>query len=877
MPVQRLLSALLIVVLILVGCDSLDRQTDYTADDGEMLLETSIDHMRNLETFNMDVTQGGTPYRFYFQLGPSALQFVTVMTKTEGAFVAPNNLYASARILVRGVSVNVGLFANSIGQWIKPLATGEWVEYQYAPGFDPAAMMQENEGFHSAIRRMTEIEYVGVAERNGREMLHVTGIADGETINQMLFGLLYILEDRAIVDVYIDPESLVPHEVVLTLPDTATDETEDTFWRIELYNINDNVAVDTPSGVVVETPEAVEADQPSTPTNYWLWGSLLSALVGAIASPVIFYAKCYRRALGFVSGALVGAVSSLIGLTLLWVFLPVRERRKSRDVTSDHAPPAYKRMTNVNPWLVMAFIAIPVFVGSLDLTVVSAFMPQLLLDLGLPVDTGLDDASWVVTVYLLAYTVSLTFMGRLSDLIGRRRVYLACLVTFIIGSVWIAVAHTFPTDWLSAFYRTLGMRVDTSYVNLQVIILGRIVEAIGAGALVPVSLALVGDLFPPEKRARPLGLVAAMDTLGWVLGPVYGGVFLQIMSWQGLFWMNVPLTLISLVSVLYALRRVPMVKVQGRFDFVGTTLITGALTALVLGLGANVDLSGANVSLDTISPLPPYAVPMLLAGLLFFVSFLFVEAYSTDPLISLQMFKRRNLSAASLVNLLVGYCLFIGLVSVPLLVNLRLESGDQVTQAALETGLLLSTLTLPMAAAAVIGGWVSDRIGIRNTIITGLLFALVGYLAIWQTWTIDIQNTVLGVQMAIVGVGIGLTFSPVSTAVINSAYDPERGVASALVIILRLIGMTVSISTLSSIMYYRAITLAGTEASASGTIGIEEIINSLDAVVRVLGEMGLIGAVLSGIALIPALFIANTVVSPEEATATTSDAPQTSG
>ena len=171
-----------------------------------------------------------------------------------------------------------------------------------------------------------------------------------------------------------------------------------------------------------------------------------------------------------------------------------------------------------NPWVVMAFIAIPVFVGSLDLTVVSAFLPELLTELNIPFDTGLDNASWIVTGYLLAYTVSLTFMGRLSDLIGRRGVYIACLMTFIAGSVIVAVAHQAPTDMLYAFYRRMGERPDPAMVNLQVIIFGRVVQALGAGALVPVSLALVGDLFPPDQRARPLGLVGAIDTLGWVLG-----------------------------------------------------------------------------------------------------------------------------------------------------------------------------------------------------------------------------------------------------------------------------------------------------------------------------------------------------------------------
>ena len=523
----------------------------------------------------------------------------------------------------------------------------------------------------------------------------------------------------------------------------------------------------------------------------------------------------------------------------------------------------------VNPWVVMGFIAIPVFVGSLDLTVVSAFLPELINELGLPFDTGLDDASWVVTSYLLAYTISLTFVGRVSDLIGRRGVYVASLLVFILGSVIVAIAHQWPTDLLVSIYRRFGERPDTAYVNLQVIIFGRVIEALGAGALVPVSLALVGDLFPPEKRARPLGLVAAMDTLGWVLGPVYGAIFMQIMPWQGLFWMNVPLTLLSLFSVLYGLRYVQQMRVKGRFDFIGTGLIIGALTCLSLGLGGNVNFASFDVGIENLSPLPDYALPVLAAGAVLFLLFVLVESRVRDPLINLNMFRRRNLSAAALTNLLVGYVLFIGLVSVPILVNVRQGDITGLAEAALEVGLLLSTLTIPMSLMAFIGGWVSDRIGIRNTVLLGLGLAIVGFLLVWQTWTLDVSNTLIAIEMAIVGSGIGLTFSPVSTAIINSAYDEERGVASALVIILRLIGMTISVSSLTTFVLVRVNTLSAaaqeqafTESGAFDPNAYAALY--ADAVASVLGEVGLIGAGLCAVAIIPALFLGRTAKLPQK-------------
>lgn len=537
------------------------------------------------------------------------------------------------------------------------------------------------------------------------------------------------------------------------------------------------------------------------------------------------------------------------------------------------------------PWLILVIICIPVFVGSLDLTVVSAFLPELILELRLPADTGLADVSWILTSYLMAYTISLSFVGRLSDLAGRRRIYVASLLVFIAGSVLVAVAHQFPADWLITWSDALGEPLDPAYAHLYAIIFGRVIQALGAGALVPVSLALVGDLFPPEKRTRPLGLVAAVDSLGWVMGSLYGGLFIQIMPWQGLFWMNVPLTLLALFLTLWALRGVQEQRVSGRFDILGTVFIALALACLNIGLGANVDT--ANVSnLEELAPLPEYAGPVLLVGLVAFIAFILVELRVKDPLINLRMFLRRNLSTASIANLLIGYALFIGLVSVPILVNLiAIRDGgfDTLTDAALVVGLLLSTLTIPMAVAAVPGGMLGSKIGLRNTILLGLLIALVGFVLIWQTWTIDISTLEVALQMALVGIGIGLTFSPVSTAIINTAQTEERGVASALVIILRLIGMTVSVSSLTAYASYRLNQL-GLETSAPNVSNPFALLQqAADAIaqgeslmdfamslfmpsgvtpaqtVQILAEMGLIGALVCLAALVPVMFLSNRI------------------
>ncbi|MDX1991690.1 MAG: MFS transporter [bacterium] len=530
-----------------------------------------------------------------------------------------------------------------------------------------------------------------------------------------------------------------------------------------------------------------------------------------------------------------------------------------------------------NRWLVLAVICIPIFVGSLDLTVVSAFLPELILDLELPPQSGIDDAAWILTAYLVADTIGLTFMGRFSDLYGRRRVYTACMILFIIGSVLVAVAHLWPTDMLYGIYRRLGERPDRNYVTLQAIILGRVVQAFGAGALVPVTLALVSDMFPAGRRARPLGLVGAVDTLGWVLGHLYGGLmiyffaqnadrFVQFFNsiglnwpapdWRALFWINVPLMIFSLVVMLVALRRVPMQRAPGRFDYIGALLITGAMIVLNVGLGANVEIPTGASGFEDLSALPPYAVPLVSTAIVLFLLFVLVEARVRDPLVDLKMFRKHNISAGLFISLIVGYCLFIGLVVVPILVNVRLESFDQLSNAALQVGILLSALTIPMSIAALIGGFLNERIGPGRTTALGLTAAIIGFVLIWQTWYLEIPTSTVALEMVIVGFGFGLTFSPISSSVINAASVHQRGVASALVIILRAVGMTVSVSSLTAIALQRINSLVALELQGLGAEA-STLINDTYAriTVQVLGELGLLGAVLCGVALLPALLL----------------------
>jgi len=534
-----------------------------------------------------------------------------------------------------------------------------------------------------------------------------------------------------------------------------------------------------------------------------------------------------------------------------------------------------------SPWLILLIVSLPVFIGALDLTIISAVLPEVIVSLNLPIKEYLDQASWAVSGYLLAYAISMTFTGRLSDLVGRRAVYITCLVIFMIGSYLVtAYDSTLINGWIARFYNVvLGQRPPRlEERHLYMVIFGRVIQAFGAGAMVPVTLALVGDMFPAERRARPLGVIGAVDTLGWVLGHLYGGVMVRFFgqqgdaiveaarniglsiskpSWETLFILNIPFSLVALVGAWWVLKDVKQQRTSGRFDVQGTILIAVALIGLNLGLGTNAETATTATNFEELEQAGsgPNAV-FLVIGAVAFLLFLWVESRVYTPLIRLGMFRSRNFATASVTNLLVGFCLAIGLVSAPLLVNFRVDTptSDQIQQAAYTAGILLSGLTVPMALAAIPGGWLSDRFGYRWPTAAGLLLAALGFLLTGTIWDADTSYWTMGGHMVLIGLGLGLTISPISTAALNDVHEDERGIASGLILNLRLVGMTLAISSLTIYSLGRFDELIVQSQAQEQSDMVENAVNaSLETAMEVISEMQLIGAAVAAVAFALAL------------------------
>ena len=443
-----------------------------------------------------------------------------------------------------------------------------------------------------------------------------------------------------------------------------------------------------------------------------------------------------------------------------------------------------------NPALILGLVCLPIFIGALDLTVVSAVLPQVMYDLELPLQTRLDDASWMVSGYLLAYTVTMAFMGRVGDLYGRRRVYLWCLVLFAAGSAVVALAETLPG-----------------------LIAGRVVQALGGGAMVPVSMALVGDLYPPGRRAGPLGLIGAVDTAGWVVGHLYGGIMVRVLDWRWIFWLNIPLALVALVLTWWAMRGL----VEGRratgMDWLSVALLALGLTALNVGLSAGGELTLTSAGLGDGPGLPSYSLPLVGGAAALLVLFGWRQRRAAHPLIDPALVRRPGVIPAGGLNFILGYCIVVALVNVPLFVNTLVATS--LDEGAWMSGWLLSAFTLPMALAAMPGGWLAGRLGTRTPIWLGTAIGAAGF-ALLGTWTVSTGYGEMIPPLIVAGVGLGLVIAPVSTAVVDAAGATERGVAAALVIVLRLVGMTVGVSAMTTYGLRRFQVISGRLLAAAG-------------------------------------------------------------
>ncbi|HUF97901.1 MAG TPA: MFS transporter, partial [Ilumatobacter sp.] len=428
-----------------------------------------------------------------------------------------------------------------------------------------------------------------------------------------------------------------------------------------------------------------------------------------------------------------------------------------------------------SPKAILAVVGFSVFVAADDLTVVSTMLRPIIGDLGLRLPDGLDDAAWVVNAYLIAFVAVMPLAGRLSDVIGRRLTFIGAYLIFMFGSIVIPLSTSLdePFGWF---------------------LFGRVLTAIGGGAMVPVALAVVGDVYPERDRARALGTLGAIETMGWVWGPLYGAMLVRFLSWQWQFWLNIPLAAIGLVASWWALEGHDRPPVRRSIDWLGAVLLTTMLVSLNVALLGSAEIQSVS-GLEELTGGGTDTRWLYGVAAAALVAFVVHQRRADDPLISPDLFRGRNLQVALVVNFIVGAALVITMVDVPLFVN---AVEVDLERSAVIAGWIMSSLTLAMAVASYIGGRITERTWYRPPLLVGIALSTGAFAWMGATWNADTSYLVFGIQLAMLGAGFGLTVAPTTSAVVNAAPPDQRGAAAGIVMVVRLLGFSVGLSALTA-------------------------------------------------------------------------------
>ena len=403
-----------------------------------------------------------------------------------------------------------------------------------------------------------------------------------------------------------------------------------------------------------------------------------------------------------------------------------------------------------SPRAVLIVVAFGVFIAADDLTVVTTMLRPIISVLGIVLPDGLDDAAWNVNAYLIAYVAFMPFMGPVSDVFGRRRVYIAALTLFLVGSIIIPMTNT-----------------------LGPFLFGRVLTAMGGGALVPIGMAAVSDAYAERKRARALGVLGAIDTLGWVWGPLYGAMIIRFLAWRWQFYFNIPLAILGIVAAWYMLG--DATEREAKIDWTGAALLTTALVALNLALLGAAEIQSVTGLEELTGGTGAGLVWLYPVALAAGVAFVFSQRRVEHPLIDPGLFRGRNLVAAVTVNFFVGATLVIAMVDVPLFINvveLNLE------RAAVTTGWVLSSLTAAMSVASYVGGRITESRWYRPPVLIGLAMSATAFFLMGYGWDVATGYWSMAVQLALLGAGFGLVMAPTTAAVIDAAPPDRRGTAA---------------------------------------------------------------------------------------------------
>lgn len=420
--------------------------------------------------------------------------------------------------------------------------------------------------------------------------------------------------------------------------------------------------------------------------------------------------------------------------------------------------------TTTNRKMVTIAMLVAILLVAIDVTVVSTAMPQIVSDL-----SGLKLISWVFAIYTLTTSVTTPIYGKLADLFGRKKIFITGVILFVIGSMLSGAAHTMTQlIWFRAF------------------------QGIGAGAVMPITFTIIGDLYPGEQRAKMQGIFSSVWGIAGLLGPLVGGFFVDQISWRWIFYINLPVGLVSLFLIAVFFHETFEEKQDRKIDYLGAITFTIGISSLLYAL-LNAG-QGQKYAWNSTSIYMLFAI-----SLLFIVLFGFIETKVKEPMLPPSLFKIPVILVSNLVGFLAS--------SVLIGVNVYLPMWIQIIlgHSATSSGLTLMPMSIAWPIGATFAGRYMYKIGSKLTAVLGAVFIALG-----ASWLLALELGspywyFVGI-MVVIGLGMGYATTPTTVLVQSAVGWQMRGAATASNTFTRSIGQTVGIAVFGTIFNNSLIT-----------------------------------------------------------------------
>lgn len=411
-------------------------------------------------------------------------------------------------------------------------------------------------------------------------------------------------------------------------------------------------------------------------------------------------------------------------------------------------------------WWTLGAMCLALFMVMLDNTVVNVALPSIQSDLG----TSISGLEWIVNGYTLSFAVLLAVGGRIGDIFGRRKAFIFGVIIFTLASTTAGFA---PSNFA--------------------LVASRVLQGIGAAFMMPGTLSIITDAFPAHERGKAIGTWAGVSALALAIGPVLGGFLVEQVSWRAIFYINLPVGVLAVLAALFVVRESRDTTVGRKVDYLGVGILTVSLTALVLAL-----IEGNSWGWDS-----PAVLALIAVSIISLITFVFTENRVTAPIIEFGLFKSRNFIGSVITAFIISFAMM------GVFFFLALYMQNILGYSALEAGVRFLPTTLVIMVFSPISGRLVDRIGPRWLIVSGM--AMIA-LSLYMFSTIDNGTTFADLLpgFLILGAGIGLTMSPMSTAAMNAVPKTKAGVASGVLSMFRMVGGTFGVAALGALFQTEA-------------------------------------------------------------------------